>query len=102
MGDKCGGMCLQIKCSDGPALIIPILSAYGETYLCILAEQNNLAHVFYKKEIQHGFHSLQGMPPVFSSLLLEHIFVSFPIAPTQGINPLTLLLEGVLSSQLWC
>lgn len=96
MGDKCGDMCLYTQGSDGPALVIPILWAYDEAHLCILAEQNHLAHVLYTKEIKCGFHSLQGMSPVFSNLLLEHSFVSFPIAPTQGDQPFNTAVRGSL------
>lgn len=43
--------------SDQPALVSLILWAYGEVHLCILTEQNHLAHVLDAKEIQCGFHT---------------------------------------------
>lgn len=45
--------------------------------------------------------SFQDMPTVVSDLVLEPVFLSFPIAPTLGTNPLTLQLEGALNSKLW-
>lgn len=53
-GDSCGGINSVL---DQPALVSPILWAYGEVHLCILTEQNHLAHVLDAKEIQCGFHT---------------------------------------------